>query len=141
MTSPTPRVLIVDDEPDTLDLLRAATRHMPYEAVFAASGIDALIQIFEAYRDGRPFSVMVLDCALPLVDGFTIAKAVRLMEKSEITSQHARIGFFTAYPEDVERSTLLQEVGAEAYWRKPEDAAELPKVIASWLKLEVPKRQ
>jgi CheY-like chemotaxis protein len=131
--------LILDDDESTLEMLAAAVVKFPFEVVFASRGIDALIAIFEGYRDELPFSVLVLDCALPLVDGFTVAKAVRLLEKSDITTGRARIGFFTAYPESVERSTLLQEVEAEAYWRKPDDAAELPEVIASWLKLEVGK--
>lgn len=137
MTSETPRVLVLDDDEATLEMLAAAFRKFPFEVVFTSRGIDALIAIFEGYRDEMPFKVLVLDCALPLVDGFTVAKAVRLLEKSDITKARARIGFFTAYPESVESSTLLQEVEAEAYWRKPDDAAELPEVLASWLKVEV----
>lgn len=137
MTPPIHRVLIVDDDADTLELLRMAVEEMPYESTLVPRGIDALIEIFEAYKQEKPFNVLVLDCAMPLVDGFTVAKIVRLLERSDITTQRMRIGFFTGFPETVEQSTLLQEVGADAYWRKPDDAQNLPHLIASWLKVEV----
>jgi len=138
MTSQTPRALVLDDEPETVELLRTSLGAMPFETVLVERGIDALIAIFEGFRDERPFAVLVLDCALPHVDGFTVAKIVRMIEATKLsTQQQAKIGFFTAFPEDVERSTLLQSVQADAYWRKPEDVNELPFLIASWLKVEV----
>ncbi len=137
MTSQTPRALILDDEPDTIALLRSSFRGMPYETVLVERGIDALAAIFEAYKAGRPFAALVLDCALPHVDGFTIARIVRMIERTELVSKPMKIGFFTAYAETVEQSTLLQEVGADAYWRKPDDIIDLPFLIASWLKVEV----
>lgn len=139
MTSPMSRVLILDDDETTLGLLRIAFGKMPFETVLVDRGIDALVAIFEAYRDDRPFDILVLDCALPRIDGFTVAKMVRLLETTDITFRRAKIGFFSAFSETVEQSTLLAEVGAEAYWRKPEDVTDLPYLVASWLKIEIAK--
>ncbi len=109
-----------------------ALASMPYDATYVSSGVDALIAIFEAYKARDPFYALVLDCALPHFDGFTIARIVRMAEATGI-SPRAKIGYFTAFTKTVEQSTLLDEVGAEAYWRKTEDVANLPELIRLWL--------
>lgn len=126
------RILILDDDDDILTGLKHAFASMPYDVVFCSSGIDAAITIFEGYRDNNPFDALVLDCALPRLDGFTLARIVRTCEKIGL-SKRAKIGYFTAFTKDVEQSTNLEEVGAEAYWRKPEDILNLPKLIQLWL--------
>jgi len=127
-----PKILLLDDDELTLDFLKSAFASMPFDATFTATGIDALVKIFEAYRSGEPFTALILDCALPHFDGFTIARIVRIAEKTGI-SPRARIGYFTAFAKTVDQSTLLEEVGAEAYWHKPEDSTNLPQLIALWL--------
>lgn len=133
MTSPTRRkILILDDEEATLELLRIGFASGPYEVKLVDSGIQALIEIFEAYKVNAPFEALILDCALPRLDGFTLARMVRMAEAAGI-GPRAKIGYFTAFAKTVEQSTLLEEVGAEAYWRKPEDSANLPTLIGLWL--------
>jgi two-component system sensor histidine kinase EvgS len=130
--STTRKILILDDEESTLELLQFGFREFPYEAVFCSSGLDAAIAIFEAYKAEKPFDALILDCALPRLDGFTLAKIVRLVESIGL-GRRSKIGYFTAHSKTVDQSTLLDEVGAEAYWRKPEDMENLPKLIALWL--------
>jgi len=126
------KILLLDDDEATAQMLEIAFASMPYNATVVTSGIDALIKIFEAYKSGEPFDALILDCALPRFDGFTIARIVRIAERTGI-SPRAKIGYFTAFAKTVEQSTLLEEVGAEAYWRKPEDSANLPQLISLWL--------
>jgi hypothetical protein len=47
---------------------------------FAVAGLDAAVAIFEAYKAEEPFAALILDCALPRLDGFTLAKIVRIAE-------------------------------------------------------------
>ncbi len=129
---PRPKVLLLDDNHETAEMLKMAFQSMPFEAVVVESGLQAVIEIFEAYDANEPFSALVLDCALPRFDGFTIARIVRLAEKTGV-GPRAKIGYFTAYPKTVEQSTMVEEVGAEAYWRKPEDSAHLPMLVRMWL--------
>ena len=126
------KLLILDDDPEIISLLERGMRELPHEAVFATSGIEAAILIFEAYNEGKPFNALIMDCALPRLDGFTLARIVRVAESAGL-SKRTKIGYFTAFQQTVEQSTLLQEVGAEAYWTKPEDTGNLPTLIALWL--------
>jgi DNA-binding response OmpR family regulator len=131
------KILILDDDAETLALLATRLADEPYSFEFVGSGCAAVSAIFEAYDLGDPFDAMILDCALPRLDGFTIARIVRLAETTEVAPR-ARIGFFTAFTQTVEQSTLLAEVGADAYWRKPEDVVELPQRMAEWLRKAAP---
>lgn len=63
------RVLVVDDEPNIVDVVAMALRHHGFEVDSAETGAAALA----CARDSRP-DVMVLDVMLPDMDGFEVAK-------------------------------------------------------------------
>ncbi len=130
-----PRVMVVDDDEATLDMMRAAFAGCPFDAEFRASGVEAMALLFNTLAAGDFFDAYVFDCALPHFDGFTMARIVRLAEKTGICPA-AKVAFFTAFPQTVERSTLVEESGASLYIRKPEDAGALPRILTDWLMRE-----
>ena len=133
-----PKVLIVDDNHETLDLLRASLQAEPFEAEFCDTGIDALCHVFTALKEGRQYDALLLDCAMPYFDAFTTAEIVRKAEGTGITNgSRAKIAVFTAYPETVENSTLMAESRIDKYFRKPEDMLRLGQLVADWLECEV----
>jgi DNA-binding response OmpR family regulator len=134
--NPIPRVLVVDDDELTLDMMRWAFKDCPFEAVFCLSGVDAMALLFKELAEGRFFDAYLFDCALPFFDGFSMAKIVRLCEATGVCKR-GKIAFFTAFPQTVERSSLVEEAGADLYLRKPQDAAELPETVTKWLMKEL----
>jgi len=67
-----PLVLVVDDNPDTLVICETALRAAGYRVLSVATGAEALARLDEA----RP-GLVVLDLAMPGVDGFATARAIR----------------------------------------------------------------
>jgi two-component system OmpR family response regulator len=63
------RVLVVDDEPNILDVISMALRYESFEVDTAANGRDAL----SAVREFRPH-VILLDIMLPDMEGFEVAR-------------------------------------------------------------------
>ena len=126
------RILILDDDEATSELLSKSLSQY-FEVDSFTRGTAALAEIFNGYRDGWQYDALVLDCALPHFDGFTIARIVRTAEKTGIVNHPVKIGFFTAYSKTVEQSSLLDEVKADQYWRKPDDIIALPQLISEWL--------
>lgn len=126
----TRRLLILDDDDDTLEVLEASLGS--FDVCTFIRGADALIEIFQGYRKGESFDALILDCALPHFDGFTVTKMVRLAESTGIAPR-TKIALFTAYTQTVEMSGLLKESGADRYFRKPEDIVEMPKMLEEWL--------
>ena len=62
-------MLVVDDEPNIVDVVSMALRHNGFEVAEAATGASAL----ERVREWHP-NVLVLDVMLPDIDGFEVAR-------------------------------------------------------------------
>ncbi|SNQ48841.1 putative transcriptional regulatory protein TcrX [Frankia canadensis] len=67
-----PRVLVVDDEPNIVDLLRMALRFHGFDVLTATTGRAALTLA----ADARP-DLMILDVMLPDMDGFGVCRMLR----------------------------------------------------------------
>ena len=66
------RVLLVEDAPDTRELLRLLFEGEGYEVVVAADGLAAV----EAALEERPDAI-VMDMSLPRMDGYNATKLIR----------------------------------------------------------------
>ena len=116
------RVLVVDDEPNIVDIVSMALRYNDYDVVTANSGREAL----EAVSASKP-DMIVLDVMMPELDGFEVAK--RLGEqRSDIP-----ILFLTARdtPDDTVRGLTI---GGDDYMTKPFSVEELLARIGTILK-------
>lgn len=66
------RILIVEDEPDIQELLRAYLEDAGYQTAVAGDGVAAL-----ALFGGQPFDLVLLDLMLPKIDGFGVCELIR----------------------------------------------------------------
>lgn len=66
------RLVVVDDEPNIVELLSASLRFAGFDVTSAANGHDALT----AVRDVRP-DLLVLDVMMPGMDGFAVVRRLR----------------------------------------------------------------
>lgn len=100
------KILVIDDEPQIVKVLKAYLEKAGYQVVTAADG-NAALAVFQ--REKPDF--MILDLNLPGVDGLDICKAVR--RDSDIP-----ILMLTARVEEADRLIGL-ELGADDYVVKP----------------------
>ena len=70
--SPEARLLVVDDEPNIVELLSASLRFVGFEVTTATDGADAMQQA----RRRRP-DLLVLDVMMPGMDGFDMVRKLR----------------------------------------------------------------
>jgi DNA-binding response OmpR family regulator len=109
------RVLIVDDEPDILLLLRVALEAKGHETALAADGDSAVRRISK-----ESFDIMLLDLMMPVMDGWGVLDALRgLANRPRVIVVSAR----TTRP-DIVRAV---DLGADDYVVKP---FSLPEVVA-----------
>jgi len=113
-----PRVLIVDDEPDVLLLLRIELEAEGYETLLAADGETAIKRIVEERPD-----IVLLDVMMPVIDGWGVLQ--RLAESGSGT----RVIVLSAKANDSDVTHAL-ELGAHEYVTKPFDAAALLVTVA-----------
>ena len=107
-----PKVLVVDDEPNIIQLAKLYLERDGYEVEGAATGQDALSKLHTIGPD-----IIILDLMLPDIDGFEICRTVRM--KSDVP-----ILMLTARTEGTDRVVGL-ELGADDYLTKPFDPREL----------------
>jgi DNA-binding response OmpR family regulator len=106
------RVLVVEDDPDLLDLLAHMLRRQGHVVVTAADGEQALAR-WAAER----FDLVLLDLMLPKVDGFEVCRRIRQESDTPII-------VLTGLGDEADAVRAL-ELGADAYVRKPFRGAEL----------------
>lgn len=114
-----PSILVVEDNPVNMRLVRLILRTQGYNVQEAVSGHDALAKL----KERRP-SLILLDMQLPGMDGFTLAA----MLKSDAQTRAIPVIAVTAYAMmgDAER---IKAAGCDEYLGKPIDDAELIEVI------------
>lgn len=110
-----PTVLVVDDEPDALELIGFNLKAAGFDVVTAADGTEAL----KKTRAKLP-SLIVLDLMLPEIDGLEVCKILR----RDYTTSGIPIIMLTAKASEVDRILGL-ELGADDYLTKPFSPREL----------------
>jgi signal transduction histidine kinase len=104
------RILIVDDYPDNLLALDAILKDTGYGIVRANSGREALKAML-----AQDFAVVIMDVAMPDLDGYETATLIRGRERSKLTP----IIFLTANNKADEHVFKGYSVGAVDYLFKP----------------------
>jgi two-component system phosphate regulon response regulator PhoB len=109
------RILVVDDEPDIMELVRFNLSQEGFEVDTAENGANALAQIGR-----RPPDLVILDLMLPDLSGADVCRKLRSMPE---TSKLPVI-MLTARSEEVDRVVGF-ELGADDYVTKPFSPREL----------------
>jgi CheY-like chemotaxis protein len=119
-----PKILIVDDDQDTRQLLKIRLESNGYETAFAADAITAV----GIAREERP-DLILLDFGLPGGDGVVVLERLKTFP----ALAHIPVIVVSARePSSTERRAT--EAGAEAYVQKPIDNAELIAAIRTALR-------
>ncbi len=113
---PANRVLCVEDDADTRDMLEAKLSFSDLEAV-GAPNVDAALRLMQRER----FSLYILDGGLRGVSGLSLCKQIRAADA------RTPIVIFSgnAHPSDIEAGILA---GANAYLVKPDSSELIPTI-------------
>ncbi len=114
------RLLVVDDDPDICDLLRDRLESEGFQVDTAADGEAALRILAD-----RPVDGVLLDIALPELDGFAVLRQLRPRHPT------LPVVMMTAV-EALDRAMAAVEAGAQGYLLKPFDATRLRHIIDRW---------
>jgi PAS domain S-box-containing protein len=116
-------VLAVDDEEDSLGLIRTVLEAAGARVTTASSGAIALATLEIAKPD-----VVVADIGMPEMDGFELIKRIRAMPKADVRDVPAAA--LTAFSRSEDRTRALQQ-GFEMHLAKPVDPGELVASVAT----------
>ena len=106
----TKRILLVDDEEATLELVSATLGHdNGYQFVLARDGEEALTTALRHKPD-----LILLDILMPKRDGYYVCRAL----KRNPETAHIKVLILTALAQEIDRQKAL-ESGADGYLIKP----------------------
>ena len=113
--SKTPHILVVEDQPNTAEMLTSYFEAQGYQVTTVAWGKDAL-----AFVEKTAPNLIMLDIRLPDIDGYEVCRRLRAHRRTE----HIPVIFLTERRERSDKLTGL-ELGAVDYITKPFDIQEL----------------
>ncbi|VVB91387.1 Chemotaxis protein CheY [uncultured archaeon] len=108
------KVLIVDDEPDTLELVKLVLESGGFKTVLASSGKEALNELEASKPD-----LVLLDIMMPDMDGWEVFRKIK--EKNSMMP----IAILTAKAQNFDRLLGLHVLKADDYITKPFGKNEL----------------
>jgi DNA-binding response OmpR family regulator len=123
---PAATILIVDDEPVNVEMLRQELEEEGYRLLTAVDGEEALIKVQEHQLD-----LVLLDVMMPRVDGFTVCRILKGSGKTVLIP----VILLTALRSQEDRVRGI-EAGADDFISKPFDRDELLAKIRSMLRLK-----
>ncbi len=118
-----PRVLIVEDDPDTLVILRVNLRAAGMEPILAGDGLTAIARI-----EAEDPDAVLLDVLLPGIDGWQVLESLHAMGDPVPVIVCSGKNNMT----DIQRA---RDLGAVAYLVKPFDIDRLLDVTAEAVRL------
>jgi PAS domain S-box-containing protein len=121
-----PVILVVDDQPQNIELLEAYLAPHGYEIVTAASGKEALGKL-----SGNQIDLILLDVMMPGMDGFEVARRVRQDNAHRLLP----IILVTVLRESEDRVKGI-EAGCDDFLSKPYNNLELLARVKSLLKVK-----
>lgn len=114
------RVLVVDDNVTNRLVLREYLIFTGCQIEEAADGLEALVMLRTAVREGRPFRMALVDMEMPGMDGMTLGKEI----KDDPETADVILVMLTSRGERGD-AKLCREIGFSAYLNKPVRGGQL----------------
>lgn len=125
----TGHVLLVEDNPVNQMIAKKMLERLSLSYQLAENGEQA-VALMQAPHD---FSLLLMDCQMPVMDGYTATRTIRQFE-IENQLKHTPIIAMTANTMENDKQACMQ-VGMDDYITKPVAQDALQKVLSRWLRV------
>lgn len=117
-------ILVVDDEPVNQEVAREVLKALGCQVTVAANGQEGI----EQYRQGQ-FDAVLMDCEMPVLDGYQAARAIR---EGEGKASHVPIFAMTGHASELEQKKSIA-AGMDDHIVKPVEPRMLMDLLMRWL--------
>lgn len=118
------KILLVDDEPQSVEMLKTRLEASGYEVISVFCGKEAL----DILKNTRP-NLILLDIVLPDINGFEVCKAI----KSNEATKDIKVIVCTNKLDEI-HAVDARESGADEFIEKMVDSRILIKLVESFIK-------
>jgi two-component system, sensor histidine kinase and response regulator len=122
------RILLVEDNPVNQRVAQRMLQKLAAEVTIANNGAEALERVAES-----TFDAVLMDCQMPVMDGFTAARRIRAIERQNGRGKHLPIIALTANVMSEDRDSCIR-AGMDAHLGKPIEPAQLVDCLGRYLK-------
>ena len=127
------RILLVEDNRVNQVVAISILKQMGLTADVSANGIEA-INALKTALDTKPYSIVIMDCQMPEMDGYEATKQIRLGAAEEMNKQIPIIAM-TANAMQGDKEKCLA-AGMSDYLSKPIEPETVHKMMMTWLKVD-----
>lgn len=120
------KLLVVDDDVINRKVMEKLAIKKGWEVLLAENG-KAAIDIYQK----QEFDVIIMDCQMPILDGFKATGTIRQLERN--SSTHTPIIALTANALEGDRKKCL-DAGMDDYLTKPIEINEFYNIVEKWAK-------
>ncbi|WP_299267523.1 transporter substrate-binding domain-containing protein [uncultured Psychrosphaera sp.] len=120
------RILVVEDNPVNQKVAQGLLKKFGVQVDLAANGQEALHSL-----DHLPFDLVLMDCQMPVMDGYEASKKIRL-EDSKVLNREIPIIAMTANSMQGDREKCLA-AGMDDFISKPVNPSKLQEALKRWL--------
>ena len=124
---PGARILLVEDNLVNQEVAKGMLETLQCRIVTAEDGVEALGRL-----DEQDFDLVLMDCQMPEMDGFTTTRIIRTSEEGGKDGLHLPIVALTANAMAGDREKCL-EAGMDDYLSKPLALGQLCTMLRQWL--------
>lgn len=128
------RILLVEDHDVNQILIKSMIERLGYETDLAVDGADAVAKIDASREHGRPFSLVLMDVQMPVMDGY---QTTRMIRACGIAANDLPIIAITASALNDDTDSCLA-AGMQAHISKPIMIDHLRSLLTDWLPHNLP---
>jgi signal transduction histidine kinase/CheY-like chemotaxis protein len=125
---PSLSLLLVDDNEINLQIIAMYIRKLPCRYITACNGLEAVELYQKAFREGKPFDVVLMDVSMPVMDGFEATREIRNFECITGTPTPSRIIALTGLTSGKSQEEALAS-GVNLFLTKPVQLKKLKGVL------------
>ena len=124
------RLLLVEDNPVNQMVAKALLKKMGLQATVATNGQEAL-QTLESAPIDHPFTVVLMDCQMPEMDGYEASRQIRAGKAGDRNREILIVAMTANAMKGDEEKCLA--AGMDAYMTKPIRGGALTELLRKWL--------
>jgi CheY-like chemotaxis protein len=128
---PGTRILVAEDNPENVVLLRAYLGSLPLSLDFAGNGVEAVQK-----RQQAAYDLVLMDIQMPIMDGYTATREIRSWERA---NGQARVPIIALTAHALSGASAESiEAGCDGHVTKPVERNDLVESIAKFTKRPAP---